>query len=80
MNTYSTSSFTATHNFLTQGSPHSSISALVADDSKTLGSSKQRSTKRVQEANSFQTSKYQTLNSSWTPLVDQTANKDVFFI
>jgi hypothetical protein len=54
-----------------------SISELVADDSKTLGKTRERIQKANQLNSGLQNSKLQTLNSSWSPLVDKTANKDV---
>ncbi len=61
----------------TYSTRYTSLSALVADDSKTLGTAKLRLSKKLEESNKLQTSKLKTLNSSWTPLVDQAANKGV---
>jgi hypothetical protein len=54
-----------------------SISALTNDDTKILGNIKPK-LKKLQEQYNLQTNKYKTLNSSWTPLKDKTANRNVF--
>ena len=53
-----------------------SISTLTNDDSKILGNIKPK-LKKLQEQYNLQTNKYKTLNSSWTPLKDKTANRNV---
>jgi hypothetical protein len=65
---------------LTYSTKYTSLAALVADDSKTLGSAKLRLSKKLEESDKLQTGRLKTLNSSWTPLVDQTANKEVYKI
>ena len=52
------------------------LNSLTNDDSKILGNIKPK-LKKLQEQYNLQTSKYKTLNSSWTPLVDKTANRNV---
>ena len=63
MNTYMTSS------------PRT-LSLLTNDDSKILGNIKPK-LKKLQEQYNLQTSKFKTLNSSWTPLIDKSANRNV---
>jgi hypothetical protein len=65
---------------ITFSTRYTSLSALVADDTKTLGNAKLRLSKKLEESSKLQTNKLKTLNSSWTPLNDPTANKDVKFI
>ena len=62
---------------LTTNSSTRSISALTNDDTKILGNIKPK-LKKLQEQYNLQTNKYKTLNSSWTPLKDKTANRNVF--
>ena len=52
------------------------ISYLTNNDSKILGRSKAK-LQKLQTETEFQTNKYKTLNSSWTPLVNKTANRSV---
>jgi hypothetical protein len=49
---------------------------LTNNDSKILGRSKAK-LEKLQTQQEFQTNKYKTLNSSWTPLANKTANKSV---
>ena len=62
---------------LTTNSSTRSISVLTNDDTKILGNIKPK-LKKLQEQYNLQTNKYKTLNSSWTPLKDKTANRNVF--
>ena len=52
------------------------ISYLTNNDSKILGRSKAK-LQKLQTETEFQTNKYKTLNSSWTPLVNKIANRSV---
>jgi hypothetical protein len=54
-----------------------SISLLTNDDSKILGNIKPKLKKLQETYNNVQTSKFKTLNSSWTPLNDKNANTNV---
>jgi hypothetical protein len=56
-----------------------SISLLTNDDSKILGNMKPKLKKLQETYNNIQTSKFKTLNSSWTPLNDKNANTSVNF-
>lgn len=53
------------------------ISYLTNNDSKVLGRSMTKLKQIQAKQNSFQTAKYQTLNSSWTPLANKSANSSV---
>ena len=52
------------------------LAYLTNNDSKVLGRSKAKF-ERIQTQNEFQTHKYKTLNSNWTPLSNKSANKSV---
>lgn len=54
-----------------------SISLLTNDDSKILGNIKPKLKKLQETYNNIETSKFKTLNSSWTPLNNKNANTNV---
>lgn len=54
------------------------MSTLTNNDSKILGNSLRLKSKKLHEQTHLNTNKFKTLNSSWTPLVNKTANKTVF--
>ena len=54
-----------------------SISLLTNDDSKILGNIKPKLKKLHETYNNVETSKFKTLNSSWTPLNNKNANTNV---
>jgi hypothetical protein len=53
-----------------------SLASLTADDSKILGNLKPR-LKKLEEQYNVQSAKFKVLNSSWTPLVNKSANMSV---
>ena len=54
-----------------------SVASLTNDDSKILGNIKPK-LKKLEEQYNIQSHKFKTINSSWTPLVNKTANRTVF--
>ena len=58
-------------------SSRSSLSVLTNDDSKILGSNMRSKLKRLDEQVNLQTSKFKTINSTWTPLNNKQSNANV---
>lgn len=54
------------------------VSSLTNNDSKILGNSLKLKSKKLNEQTHLSSNKFKTLNSSWTPLVNKDANKNVF--
>lgn len=52
------------------------LAHLTNNDSKILGRSKAK-LQKLQTQSEFQTNKYKTLNSNWTPLNNKNANRSV---